>query len=299
MLDPQASQLQVAKKARHDEVEETETTKDWYTGDAVMRMQGIFLEPGQAGYKEARARAVSGLPERPHRHKPLADAGWKEYYFEKTVQKETEKTSKTLDFTQKLDNVGDDDFKTGLKSVLPGQAKKTQMLTASSSGSAGQASGSSGSNRLPGQAGQQQQQQQQQQRQQQQGAIDNETYKTAYNAVKAAINGVNNECTKADMNDDYLKTLTSQPGQATLATAYQQEIARLKPLLQDQANKAREALAFFSEEVPAGTDKNEIKVLVGQLQNLKSKLDTHKKSFVNEMKSITEYVKTRRSASKK
>ena len=78
LLDPQASQLQVAKKAKHDEIEEAETTKDWYTADAVMRMQGTYLEPGQAGYKEAKARAVAGLPDRPHRHKSLADAGLKE-----------------------------------------------------------------------------------------------------------------------------------------------------------------------------------------------------------------------------
>ena len=81
LLDPQASKLNVATWARHDEIEESETTKDWYTDVDVMVLQGIQLKAGQAGFDAARKKAVEGLPVRDHRHKPLADLGYKEYYF--------------------------------------------------------------------------------------------------------------------------------------------------------------------------------------------------------------------------
>ena len=173
------------------------------------------------------------------------------------MAKEKEVTSKALDFNQTLDSVGEKDFKSGLQSVLPGQAKKAQMLTAGSSSSAGSGSQSSGSKGgVPGQANKEQQ-----------GATDADTYKTAYNAMKNAVNSVNNECTKADMNDTVLKSLVSQPGPSGLATAYQAEIARLKPLLQEQSNKAMEALAFFQMSCQKTQTRRSSKLLLGSCSN--------------------------------
>ena len=83
LLDPDVAHKQVHKESLQRHTEESTVEKGWMTKWKVGKLEGA--DPSLPNFESLCDLAVKGLPERSHENEAWAEAGVKQYYFEKEV----------------------------------------------------------------------------------------------------------------------------------------------------------------------------------------------------------------------
>ena len=83
LLDPDVAHKQVHKESLQRHTEESTVEKGWMTKWKVGKLEGA--DPNLPNFESLCDLAVKGLPERRHENEAWAEAGVKQYYFEKKV----------------------------------------------------------------------------------------------------------------------------------------------------------------------------------------------------------------------